>query len=126
MISLGLRKTVTQGQVSAVSAFEAIGVAQGLERYYVKQPAGTKAIPFTLVRGMSDRTVEPVARQSPGSDVWVPGIEVPDDFVNGYSYSIQSATSVVLSTLQARCLAAASASKSKGGSTTSCTYTVTG
>ena len=121
-----MRKTVTQGQVSAVSAFEAIGVAQGLERYYVKQPAGTKAIPFTLVRGMSDRTVEPVARQSPGSDVWVPGIEVPDDFVNGYSYSIQSATSVVLSTLQARCrLAAATASKSKGGNSANCTYTVT-
>ena len=126
MLSLGLGKTVAQGQVSAVSAMEAIGISQGLERYYAKQAAGTKPIPFTSVRGMSNQAVQPVTPQSPGSEVWVPGTEVPEDFVNGYSYAIQSATSVVLSTLQARCLAAASASKSKGGSTTSCTYTVTG
>ena len=125
MLSLGLGRPIAQGSVSAVSAMEAIGISQGLERYYAKQSASAKPIPFTSVRGMSNQAVQPVTRQAPGSEIWVPGTEVPEDFVNGYSYAIQSATSVVLSTLQARCLAAASSS-SKKGSSASCTYTVTG
>jgi hypothetical protein len=96
---------------------EAIGLSQGLERYYAKRPSLKRRVPFTSVRGMSNQAVQPVARQSPGSPVWVNGEEVAEDFVNGYKYAISSSSSVVLSALQARCRAA-------GGGAGKCTYTV--
>lgn len=96
---------------------EAIGLSQGLERYYAKRPNLKRRVPFTSVRGMSNQAVNPVARQSLGSPVWINGEEVPDDLVNGYKYAIQSSSSVVLSALQARCRAA-------GGGAGKCSFTV--
>jgi hypothetical protein len=102
--------------VIAVSAMEAIGLSQALARYHDKRPA-RRPVPFTVVRGMSNHVMQPVARQAPQSSVWVNGPEIPEDFVNGYAYAIQSSASVVLSLLQARCRAA-------GGSAGRCSYNV--
>jgi hypothetical protein len=108
----------TPQSVIAVSAMEAIGLSQGMARYYAKHPSA-KRVAFTNVRGMSNQAVQPVARAAPQSSVWINGEEVPEDFVNGYRYAIQSSASVVLSTLQARCRAA-------GGSAAKCAYAIGG
>jgi hypothetical protein len=77
--------TATPESVTAVSAMEAIGLAQGLLRFYAKRPRATRRVPFTVVRGMSDSTMQPVARAAPGSPAWVNGVPVPPDFANGYA-----------------------------------------
>ena len=124
-LSQGLKKSVPQDAVIAVSAMEAIGVSQALERYYAKVAPGTARVPFTNVRGNANQAVQPVKRADGSTTEWVDGTEVPADFVNGYKYAIESSASVVLSALQARCRLANASSK-KGGSSSTCTYTVSG
>jgi hypothetical protein len=50
--------------------------------------------------------------------MWGEGEEVPEDFVNGYKYAIQSASTAVMSALQARCVAGGGSNK------TDCTFSV--
>jgi ribosomal protein S8 len=61
-------------------------------------------VAFTVVRGQSNQLIQPVKKA--GGKKWKNGKEIPEDFAGGYAYAISTSATVVLSTLQARCVAA--------------------
>lgn len=111
----GVGRTFTQRDVIAVSAMEAIGLSQGLQRYYAKRP-DVPLVPFTVVRGQSNQLHEPVKKAKKGQN-WVNYKTVDENISEGYKYGISTSATVVLSTLQARCVRG-------GGSTNLCTFLV--
>ncbi|KAI8467059.1 MAG: hypothetical protein J3K34DRAFT_524060 [Monoraphidium minutum] len=117
-------RNYTQADVLAVSAMEAVGLAAAFTRY--SGMTGARAIPYTVVRGMSNWAVMPVARVAgangtagANATTWVNGPPIGSDFVSGYKFAIQSASATVLSLLKERCLAGASAKQAA-----ECTFTV--
>lgn len=105
--------------VIAVSAMEAVGFGEALERYHKK--AGVKdVIPYTNVRGNSNWLHHPVRLETAadGSAFWSYETIMPDNFGAGYGYAIASYSSLTLGMFQKRCTAL-------GLPATTCKFTLT-
>jgi hypothetical protein len=76
-------RKVSPGSVIAVSAMEAIGVAEAIQKYN-SLPTTTRQIPYTVVRGNSNWLHNIVKKQR--NEFWVDGTQVPDDFGSTYKY----------------------------------------
>lgn len=71
--------------------------------------AGTSGVPYVFVRANSDYTYGPVKRAADGR-AWVPAKSaVPANNTLGYKFAIATSSTAVLTMLQRRCLASASA-----------------
>ena len=74
--------------------------------------AGTIGVPYVFVRANSDYTYGPVKRAADGR-AWIPAESaVPANNTLGYKFAIATSSTAVLTLLQHRCLALASASVS--------------
>ena len=90
-----------------VAALEAAGALR-IDLHLVLL-AGTSGVPYVFVRANSDYTYGPVKRAADGR-AWVPAKSaVPANNTLGYKFAIATSSTAVLTMLQRRCLASASA-----------------
>ncbi len=77
---------------------------------------GVPKIKYTFVRSNSDYIYSPVVQVSPG--VWEDNPQTPaQNFDTSYLFAIQTASTVLLTTFQLRCLAA-------GNSANTCAFSI--
>eukprot|EP00878_Enallax_costatus_P008523 GHUV01008911.1.p1 GENE.GHUV01008911.1~~GHUV01008911.1.p1 ORF type:complete len:410 (+),score=61.73 GHUV01008911.1:192-1421(+) len=104
-----------QNNVLAVSAMEGIGLSMAMQRYNsLSSTRRPNSIPYTYVRGMSDWVHRPLT-YDPANKIWGQG-PVLENIPEGYKYAITTASSVVLVTLQTRCLTGRYSTQATGSS----------
>lgn len=100
-INQAFNSSVTPKDVVAVSAMEAVGVAQAIDAYNALNATKSK-IPYVFVRGNSDWLHQPVTKSANGTWTHV-SPELPTVFTDGYRYAIATTSNVVLSLMSQRC-----------------------
>lgn len=103
-INLAFNTSLTAHDVIAVSAMEAVGVAQTLDAYNALNNTKYK-IPYVFVRGNSDWLHQPVMQLADGTWTYTESLTVDSATVTseGYKYAIATTSNVVFSMLSERC-----------------------
>ncbi|KAK9916545.1 hypothetical protein WJX75_003915 [Coccomyxa subellipsoidea] len=114
-LNLATGRSLTQYDVIAVSAMEAVGVAPAINLH--NQISGKAEVPYVLVRANSDYLYQPVQRAKSGNGWETVENPPPANSSVAYRFAIGTSSSAVLTMLQLRCLQGAA------NNVTACAYT---